>query len=128
MAVWLRRRAWDPKVPGSNPGDCSGRYHYKNREATTHQETIWGNIIAPSFCDQYGKADMRNSRTDLVSSVKISGSSLGGHNMRQPQKGKRHHSSSCYHRNTWENLMVPITKERVDETDFNYTRTKETGK
>ena len=36
----------------------------------------------------------------------------------KPNERKRHNSSSSPHRNTWENLMVPIAKERVDETGF----------
>ena len=56
--------------------------HLRNRVS------IRGTLIAPSFWDQLTTADMRY-RTDLMSSAKTSGSSLGGHNMRHSLKKGR---------------------------------------
>ena len=60
VAAWLRRRAWDPKVLGSNPGVAVDATTIKTERHLRNRVSIKGTLIAPSFWDQLTKADMRN--------------------------------------------------------------------
>ena len=72
MATWAKEGAWDPKVPGSNPGTAEAANLYKNATGQPRSEGIRAGVIHdPCLLAHAHNDDYEERMCHYVATVRI---------------------------------------------------------